>query len=369
MEIVSDFRQDDRHPDKPSGAYEWWYFDAVDRDSGYKIVVIFYEGNPFSSRYIRRLKKNGRSEASSPERFPAVSISVYRDTETVYYSFTEFDKEDCHFGEQGAKVRVGEHTLRSVKEDGRLTYHLNLKEQLPSGDALVGNLSFSSPVRFKNLFDGEQEQGDEKRGHSWNLVQPCAHVEGRIKLFARGEDVRAVDFEGEGYHDHNTGMEPMRNEFEEWYWGRFHFDDATFVYYSMKMRDEEENKHRAWLISNDNSRIIQRFEDVLLEDRTFTIFGLKVARKITVSNKDAHITIQQSKKLDNGPFYQRYNSDAFLTVTDANVMQASEGITEYIRPDRIYNRLFWPLIHMRMRYEHKAPHWVQQSKTLYRWTW
>jgi len=73
--------------------------------------------------------------------------------------------------------------------------------------------------------------------------------------------------------------------------------------------------------------------------------------------------------LDNGPFYRRYSSDAFLRIKHRGLVESKSGITEYIYPSRIYSRIFWPFVDMRIRYAAENPHWIQRSKTLYRWTW
>ena len=70
MKITSNFAKDIRSVKKESGAYEWWYFDAVSDDDSVEIVVIFYEGNPFSRRYIQH-QQNGAS--ATPSNFPAHS--------------------------------------------------------------------------------------------------------------------------------------------------------------------------------------------------------------------------------------------------------------------------------------------------------
>lgn len=360
MKITSNFAKDIRSVKKESGAYEWWYFDAVSDDDSVEIVVIFYEGNPFSRRYIQH-QQNGAS--ATPSNFPAISISIYKDHEPIYYSFTEVPKSEASFEREHPGVCIADHEMNGSKHDGQTIYTLRLKEELPSGDAIVGNLTFTSPVVSEKLV---LVKNNDQQNHTWNLVQPRARVTGKIRCFSRNESPVKIDFRGNGYHDHNIGREPLKNEFDDWYWGRFHFERTNLVYYVM---GDNSQKHYGWLISRDNKEIVETFNDIQLEDFSRSLYGLSTSRRITLSNERAHVMVQQVHRLDNGPFYQRYSSDAFLNIPEYNIVQSSRGVTEYLCPPRIYKKMYWPLTNMRINYKAEGAHWVQRSKLLYRWTW
>jgi carotenoid 1,2-hydratase len=359
MKIISDFSKDIRQPRHTSGGYQWWYFDGVSSDDRFSFVVILYEGNPFSTRYNGALLED---KNPSPVDYPAISISIYEHGKPMYYSFTEFDKEECHFDEEKPHVAIGDHKMKGRLKGEQLQYELQLSERLPDGDQLNGTITFKSESSGQLFTDCDETS----MGHAWNLVQPRADISADLRLNIKGEQ-KSIIFKGQGYHDQNAGNEPMRNEFEDWYWGRFHFDYATLVYYVMNKKDEQQ--HRAWLINNQNAEVLNTFEEVQLADEGLTLFGLKTARKLGFRSGDIEIRVQQSQLLDNGPFYQRYTSDAFLKIPDQQVVESTKGITEYIRPDRIYSKLFWPFVNMRIWFKPEGSHWVQRSKRLYRWTW
>lgn len=365
MKLLSDFKKDVRTVKTKPGGYEWWYFDGIDTQGKYRFVVIFYEGNPFSNRYIRRIENRHKARENIAEDHPAVSISVYRNDNPIYYSFTEFEKSACSFNEEQPELSIGEHHMQGKRVDGNLVYTLTLNEELPSGDRLEGKMQFSSPEPAHDLLDSPG--GEEAEGHFWNLVQPRSRMSVRLWLNSRGEEAQLIETTGYGYHDHNTGEEPMRNEFKDWYWGRFHFDIGTLIFYIMHRKNDRQQ--RGWLIRPDNGSVIQVFDNITIEDKGLNLFGLNSARRLLLSNDEAHVSVQQSTTLDNGPFYQRFDSDAFLNLPKDDFLQAAHGITEFIRPDRIYWKVFWPLVNMRIWYRNESPHWVQQSKILYRWTW
>lgn len=364
MNILSDFKNDIRSLKKRPGGYEWWYFDAVDFDSDTRFVIIFYEGNPFSPRYIRALENDTAVSQKLPACFPAVSISVYQNGKTVYYSFTDFAEEDIWFDSQLPCFRFGPHEMRGKKEGDIIMYEVTLDETLPTGCGIWGKFSFQSHEVSNDLFD---DIGDSQLDHTWNLTQPKAEVRGELKLLKEDQVTHHVNFRGTGYHDHNMGQEPMFEEFDSWYWGRFHFEECTLIYYVINRKSG--NKYQAWLIRSDNSAILHKFNEVHILDKQLSLFGLKSARRVEMSNEDLTVTIQQRVFLDNGPFYQRYISDAFLAIPDHQILEHARGITEYIQPERIHWQIFWPLVNMRIRFNKNKPHWVQKSDTLYRWTW
>jgi len=355
MQIISDFYQDTQTEKQIPGSYEWWYYDAQSKD-GYSLVIIFYEGNPFSRRYIRVLDRN---EGNLAADFPAISISIYKYGEPIFYSFEEVLPKEARFSPDHAKGNVGENSFEGNLSDGKLIYKVKLNQSVANGERIIGELSFTGfqPENVVETVDNQSGEID----HQWNLVMPKCEVKGVVNI--DGKESLIINFEGTGYHDHNTGFEPMKESFDEWYWGRYHFKDYTLVYYLMNIGGRWE-KH-GWLIS-DESESITVMSDISEKDYSYSKFALYNAKKIEISGEGMDGIIQKESVTDSGPFYQRFGGSAFIKTRDG--ILKGEGISEYIRPDRIYSRIFWPLVNMRIKYPGKA-HWVQKSSKLYRWTW
>lgn len=353
MNIISNYSKDTQTDKQHPGSYEWWYFDAQSVD-GYKIVVIFYEGNPFSRRYIQALK-NG--EQSTANQFPAISISVYQDGNPVYYSFLEVDEKAAVFSKELPYGRIKKSQFEGMNHQTRLEYNLELDQTLANGDSIRASLLFSSDIQSSPMFPVSENSDDS---HEWNLVIPSCHVSGEIHIDGYHEE--EIEFYGLGYHDHNTGFEPLKNSFKEWYWGRYHIKDSTFVYYLMNRGDSWEN--RAWLI--DKNGTVTDFENIKMSNFGLSFFCLKTARVIECTAGDSKIFVQLDQMLDSGPFYQRFGGR--LLLKDEESVKEVNGISEYIKPERIYHKLFQPLVNMRIAYPGRI-HWVQKSPHIYRWTW
>ena len=80
------------HPQKDPKAYEWWYFDALSDDGSEAVVIVFLDNFIYSPRYYAtdRARSNGLATESKKQRFPAVSITYYRDGKQVYRAVNEY---------------------------------------------------------------------------------------------------------------------------------------------------------------------------------------------------------------------------------------------------------------------------------------
>lgn len=336
------------------GSYEWWYFDAIDPVQDLSFVIIFYRSNPFSTRKIKEsAKKNGHSRL-----YPALSISVYREEKPVYYSFQEFPGDEFGFDKENMQFHFGDHTFNYSERGDLSTATLQIEQELPSGLGIKCSLEYNAARLPKDLFSREMDPE-----HMWNLIMPRALVEGRI-LLSDNKKKEIIEFRGKGYHDHNRGQVPMKESFTDWYWGRFHFPEYTLIYYIMNK--VEGPQYEAWLIDPDHYIRAQKLL-VEKEGSLTNFFGLKSDRIIRFKGDDLQITVQAGKVVDDGPFYQRFSADAIAE--SQGRISVAKGLSEYIRPERIYSRTFWPLVHMRLQYTDQRPHWVQKSKFWYKLTW
>jgi len=360
MQIISDYISDTKTEKPNKGSYEWWYFDGLTKNAEYGIVVIFYEGNPFSRRYSEALDSSRKESLKTADNYPALSISVYRQGKPIYYGFREYRQEEALFASDKVFGRVDKSEFIGSESNGGLYYRVLLNQTLPGGDGIEGTLEFTSRTKNLSIVGDKSETSEDN--HIWNLVQPCASVKGEISI--SGYDSHNFLFTGPGYHDHNYGREPMGQDFKHWYWGRFHFTNSLFVYYLMQKKHG--TQHEAWLIPHSGT-VISVDSEIRLSEKGFNIFGLQSARKIEMAGGGIRCFIQHEKVLDNGPFYQRFHSKALLE-TETDIEQAS-GFSEYIYPERIKKKIFWPLVDMRITYPEGDSHWVQRNPRLFRWTW
>lgn len=350
---------DERHitPDfkKSFGGYEWWYFDGLSADGNFGYVIIFYEHNPFSTRYINDLE----TEKALQDAYPAISVSLYKNGKTIYYSFLEFDEGEFSWDNNKPELKVGNDTVQYSGKGNEFKFNIKLDQKLASGHSIKGEIKGQGNRTNPDLITSESADR-----HIWNLIQPRTDVSVSF-------DVNGIDgeekfrFEGSGYHDHNTGHEPMKESFRDWYWGRYHFKDFTFVYYLMQKH--EQTQFEGWMIDRANQKVMEHFKEADLDYFSRNWFGLNSARKIDLKAGQVSVNIQCKSKIDDGPFYQRFLGNSIIKYNGQ--VHAAHGISEFIYPENIYSRVYWPLVHMRLRYMDEQPHWVQKSRLMYPWTW
>lgn len=353
MNIISSFSDDTKKEKPKAGSYEWWYFDAQSVD-GYKIVVIFYDGNPFSRRYIKALEKDENPKAN---QFPAISISVYQNDKPIFYSFKEVESSEAKFSSEIPFGKIGSNRFSGNQHQTQLEYEVTLQQKLACGDSIKASLTFRSDIQSLPRFPSDTSSSDS---HLWNLIMPSGYVEGEIHI--DGFQRMDINFFGLGYHDHNLGFEPLKDSFQEWYWGRYYLENSTFIYYLMKI--DGEWKNNGWMIGKDGT--VLTYNKIELSNFRRSLFGLKTARSIEFTITKKTLIIQLDDMLDSGPFYQRFGGR--LIPKDDNGVTEANGISEYINPVKIYEKKFWPLVNMRIAYPGK-PHWVQKNPRIYRWTW
>lgn len=360
MEICTGRHFESVHPKPCKGSYEWWYYDGWDERTKSGFVLIFYDGNPFSSRYIRALRMGKWPHASA---YPAMSLSIYHRGRPVYYAFDEWNREQVLL-EPPERIEMPGVIGTFREADGEAKIHIHLDHRMESGDSLRGSIELSSSP-FAAILDRRVPSSPSslpEGNHRWNLVLPEADVRGDISI--GGHKPLELNLHGHGYHDHNIGMEPMSASFDQWYWGRFHLPGRTLIYYLMEVNGEWDQ--RAWMIEEGEAESLQA-GIWSLTDPVTNWFGLQSSRKLEYKGRDRSIQIDHGHMLDNGPFYQRFASR--LRLQEVDRLTNCEGIGEMIRPHRIGQRRFRPLVEMRIRYPDRTTHWVQRFSRLYRWTW
>ena len=367
MNILSNQYLDLQKQDKPSGGYEWWYFDAISTCNTWSVVLIFYEGNPFSPHYHGALQNNRSEETPGPkpQEYPAITLSIYKKGQPIYYSFQEIEPHsftiDTSMQTHQVRLTFGPHSVFLTRDRDQYRAEIQLDDTLPNGDTLQGHLHYSSALKepVRSLIDESQ---DELGAHSWILCMESAQVKAKLQLGEK--NAQELTFEGQGYHDHNVGMEPMHKSFMDWHWGRAHFENGSFLLYYVMTQLDGSITGGAW-ISNATDGLVHFTQDVLITpflNRSF--FGLKNLKSLLITADDgSKLEVRRQTLSDNGPFYQRFHSKV-------NWEEATTtGISEYIVPSRIVNKSTWPLINLRLRKEGKTPSWVQKSRFFYDLTW
>jgi len=358
MYLYSDPSDDIQHRKNDAGAYEWWYFDALDPISGYGIVVIFYDGLLFSPDYHTSVRMGVNDTA---EHHPGFSLSVYKADKTRFYSLASYSQSQSQFGGPNEPVQIGKNRVEVTRTGSHLVYNIHIDEILPSGLRANGLLRFESPQS-----SSRSVSGNANAPHMWNLIQPGASVTGDVVISQNGRNIESCPFDTKGYHDHNIGLRPLVHDFDDWYWGRLHIGDDTLVWYNM--RSSGIAKTTAWLFNQGKVDFAQQINMTPLSDVTRSVFGLNRVCSWTVDFGNDQFRIVEDQVWDNGPFYQRYRVK-LVDVNNRIVEDSIPGIAEYIVPRRITSKWVKPMIRIRNHQAGGRGNWIQRSSILSRLTW
>lgn len=203
------------HPQKDSKAYEWWYFDALSDDGSEAVVIVFLDNFIYSPRYNDTRVRGAK--------FPAVSITYYREGKAVYRAVNEYPESEFSASQDRPECRIGKCSFTFETAAYGSGYLVNVNMALSGDRRLEGKFEWLS---IESDFACEGTAFRES-SHCWNMAVPRADVTGKIEVKNKlGETIDLRRFRGTGYHDHNLDNRWLAKTVRDWHWGRAHFADA-----------------------------------------------------------------------------------------------------------------------------------------------
>lgn len=317
MSVLEGVEHDAWREPRGRGAHEWWYFDAIDENSRLALTIIFFRGIPFSG--VRQ-----KYADEPPDRFPAVAFSLYGPERTELYFVNLHDS--VGIGSDRMSIAIGRNTARY--RDG--AYEIAIDDELLDERRIHASFTFRPRPRAVTapllLPDSSRTLGTTDDRHTWIVAASQCEVEGQVAVGG----AQPVSVSGRGYHDHNVGFQGLQDEFRTWRWGRAHFSDHTFVYYQA-----------------DGHSIFEH--EIVDEETRRNVYLLRYPSRTRITTPRGTYRVEQSRIVDNGPFYLRFLSD--ITAPHGEQVR---GFTEVLRPQALTWRWFWPLLDSRVRPPHSG---------------
>ena len=326
LTIESGLDRDPFRCPKGAGAYEWWYFDAVDATRDLALVVIFFRGMPFSG--VRQRSASRSLRAGTPDDagdFPAIAFSLYERGRTIAYMANLHPPDVFQTTARPLECSIGGNHARW---DGT-SWHLTLNDVLLDLSPLRATLSFT-PFTLPR-----PSPPAPTASHTWIIAAPHCRVSAQIEL---GD--RKLTFEGTGYHDHNSGDAPLQSMFQRWEWGRASDADDAYIYYRTIPHAGLAETH---LVHVKDGGVSVATAEWQVSGDARNLYGLRWHRSIEVGS-DMTLRHFDREIVDNGPFYARFVG-SFIT-PDGRRMR---GFSEVLEPRALDWRWFWPLLDSRVR--------------------
>ncbi|NTV06343.1 MAG: carotenoid 1,2-hydratase [Chlorobiaceae bacterium] len=341
MNITTKLDQELWHEMQEPGAYEWWYFDAEDKENGFSFVLIWFSGFPFSPYYTshyEKWKNRSTTDAPFPSNYSGFSFQLY-----------ENGREIINF------IREGRNELfESNLTDTGVRFEKNRFIHDPLRDEYTLDIDFSFPARHKEvkatfLFKSCRRIVYEKKDtnnngkvplHQWLLSVPRANVEGTIAITEQSDgSVRTIPVKAKGYHDHNLGAVPMQEYISRWYWGRAFSTHFDIIYYVVFFKNNDYQPLSLLVLHDNVSDAFTVYDTVRFHESNFRrgLFSPLHSRDLHLHFEHASLKIHHDTVLDAGPFYLRFASSISLKTRDKHIEEIT-GISEFLNPLRLESR-------------------------------
>jgi carotenoid 1,2-hydratase len=254
----------------------------VSDDGRAAIVVIALLGNPFSPRYARARER----EAALPLSFCAFNVAIYARRASAW-CLTERCVAESERDASG--LTIGESTMHWVGDN--LVMEIN-ERTAPFGRPVRGRITLRPEARTEARFEL-----DSWGRHAWWPVAPLARVE--VDLPCPG-----VRFDGHGYHDANSGSEPLETAFDSWQWTRARVGTSAVIVYDVRQTSGGSRSLALEVTSRGSVEPLEAKRTVRLPR---TLWGLD--RFVRADDGHSPRIVQS---LEDGPFYSRAIVETWL---------------------------------------------------------
>ncbi|MBL8910851.1 MAG: carotenoid 1,2-hydratase [Archangium sp.] len=281
------------------GSYRWYYLDVSSGE--WTAVAIFMLGSLFSSRYSRR-----HDRGALPIAHSAVNFALYKAGRRVAWVLSEYPHAEL----KGNTLHIGPSTLERAK-DGRTI--ARIIERTPW---------WPTPVHADLVIEP-----NGPTTNSITLVDGLSHQWHPFAVRARGDvhvPSHGIRFDGEGYHDGNSGSRVLGTDLSGWSWIRTHRVDASSVVYRPNgpkaLGPTAMGREPTWQVRVDAQHASVTRSELPSEDSTRTRWGLSIPSSLGL---DAPCTL-----LESSPFYARLEA----RTADAHALGESGDFARFHSP-------------------------------------
>lgn len=347
VSFCSSLQDDVWHNLAGPNAFESWHFDAVSDDGREALVIGFYDNYVLSPRFIINSATAENVTRSGVHRFPAVSFVYAIDGKSVLSSVNEFVEAD--FRSDGVKgCGIGESSFRIDTAEYGSGFVVSIDLLTLRGRRIRAELEW---LLIESDLTGKL---DQKGAAVWNAVAPRADVSGKILLIGKTGKIRkTVQIRGTGYHDQVSSANVHYRDLSSRMWGRAHFVDSTVVFDRLGGVQNRSAAGKFYLIRN--GKIEERAAECETTEYARDRWGLLIPRRITFNSEDnIRLRIKPLTPFRSGFTEVKLLSEITLSLRDGKARK-TVGITEFVDPRRLKNRLLRWISDLRIGKEDKAP--------------
>ena len=243
------------------GEYEWWYLDAMSND-GTIIVIYFW-----------------RVHFTAANHF--IGYSLTTPDGKSYFDIQYFKDKNVSFSKDSCNVKYENNFFKGNLKNYSINVDVFGKNKIGAKLYLDSN---STPYRPK---DGLIRMG--KDYFAWLSAVPDGSVKGDI--YFKGD---TLNFQGNGYHDHNWSNAPFQQMMDSWYWARGKSGDLTYIGALLNLRKDRGNYKIPILMVSDKEELL--VSEYGPEDLEFSLMDPYISNEIKNNESPSQRFSLKSKK-------------------------------------------------------------------------
>ena len=354
---------DGRHVLKNSGAYEWWYFEAIS-PSGDGIVFALFEGLPFHPQYLARIHRHSHRPGATPfdrlgpellaAYYPAAYIAVYQGGKRVAQSLNLFPPGSIVGEPQMPDIRIGPNRM-TLRQDGTFgiiargyPFDIVRAQPRPSRDQVItAKLTFAPSFPGTAHVRSFRPNGPDGAQHTWVLAAPHGRMTGNVQVIDNKEGFCRLDvrIDALGYHDHVYGQGGLGQGLNKMLWGYLQGDNWTAAWHHSVPRSGARDHADGLVIFEKGALpVVLEGPSVRLEHRQLTPWFLGHPEQLAMHGSNTQglpieFQVHNDTIIDTAPFHTRLAATGSLNIPGYR-QYVGRGSTHVMN----VRRLRWPIL-------------------------
>ncbi len=351
------------HALRMPGAYEWWYFRAIDA-RGNGILLALFQGLPFHPNYLSAVHRHAHKTGGKPfedirpglkpSHYPAVYFAVYEGGKRSAQFLNLYPAGNLPFSADVPDIRIGPNRV-TLRQDGSFGitargYPFEITHGRPR---VTRDRVLSASLNFKPTFPAIPHvrpfriPGKQGAIHQWILTAPHGKMDGQVRLVDNAEGMPLINLQIDalGYHDHVYGQEGLSQGVKKLMWGYVQGETWTVAWHRSAGTAAGNGSVDGLVLFRKGHRpMVIEGPECREEEMEMTGWLLKHPGRITMYGSTARaqsveFVLHNNAVLDSAPFHTQLAALGTLTLPGRRPY-AGTGVTHVMK----LARLQWPIL-------------------------
>jgi hypothetical protein len=343
------------------GAYEWWYFRAIDA-RGNGILLALFEGLPFHPTYLAQIHRHARKTWGKPfdqmrralkaSHYPAAYFAVYEGGKRTAQFLNLYQQSEHLPSMDVPDIRIGPNRV-TLRQDGSFgIIARGYPFEVVRGRPVVRrDKILSTSLTFKPTFPAIphirpfRAAAKEGAAHHWVIAAPHGSMQGNVRLLDNAETTPLINLniDAIGYHDHVYGQEGLAQGVKKLMWGFVQGESWTAAWHR-SLGPAASATDGLVLFRKGHRPLVVEGPQCRDDDMEMTRWFLKHPGKMSMYGANARgqsveFVLHNNAVLDSAPFHTQLAALGTVTIPGRRPY-AGTGVTHVMK----LGRLQWPIL-------------------------